>query len=37
MHYLAGLIGGVLQVKPVGGGKGTLVSCTLADWRGGGA
>lgn len=34
MRYRAGLIGGVLQIKP-GRDKGTLVSCTLANWRGG--
>jgi two-component system sensor kinase FixL len=32
MRYRASLIGGILQIKPAED-KGTLVSCTLPDWR----
>jgi PAS domain S-box-containing protein len=32
MRYRAGLIGGVLQIRP-GDERGTLVTCTLSEWR----
>jgi signal transduction histidine kinase len=32
MRHRASLIGGILNIAPAGG-TGTLVTCTLPDWR----